>query len=53
MRTKEDIKPDAPRMSPLNSNRVAADSPMREPPRSPGRGVNELSDMAMNWNESE
>lgn len=44
--TNEDIKPDAPSISPLKRSRVAADSPMREPPISPSMGLIELSDMS-------
>ena len=43
--TNEDINPDAPRMSPLNRRRVAADNPMSDPPIRPVTGVKKLIDM--------
>ena len=43
--TNDDAKPEAPRISPLKSNSVPADKPIRHPPRRPVAGVKELSDM--------
>ena len=45
--TNELIRPDAPRMSPLNRRRVAAERPMREPPISPDMGVKYCRDMLL------
>lgn len=41
----DDIIPDAPRMSPLNSRRVPAARPMRDPPIRPDAGVKWTKDM--------
>ena len=45
----DDAKPEAPRISPLKSNSVPADKPIRDPPRKPVAGVKELSDMNWTW----
>jgi hypothetical protein len=43
----DEMIPDAPRMSPLNSRRVPAARPMRDPPIRPDAGVKWMSDMMM------
>jgi hypothetical protein len=50
----DEMIPDAPRMSPLNSRRVPAARPMRDPPIRPDAGVKWMSDMMMwgLWDES-
>jgi hypothetical protein len=54
--TMDEMIPDAPRMSPLNSRRVPAARPMRDPPIRPDAGVKWMSDMMMMmwglWDES-
>ena len=45
--TMDEMIPDAPRMSPLNSRRVPAARPMRDPPIRPDAGVKWMSDMMM------
>lgn len=43
----DEMIPDAPRMSPLNSRRVPAARPMRDPPIRPDAGVKWMKDMML------
>lgn len=43
----DEMIPDAPRMSPLNSRRVPAARPMRDPPIRPDAGVKWMNDMML------